>query len=351
MQPAVFLWLGLAFYHGAPDQDLFRAVLDAARAREARLRTVVVAWKETTFVPRGGRLEFDLSGQPAPREDQTVESTHRLVLDGVRCRLEHEDPGFRRQLPTSGDGVLVFDGERMFYRAYLYGRDNPARLTVSRPDSAPDPLSLDRLSPLGLWCRAAAPDRLGILAAPDVNAACAPADGGDPEVTIRLKSGTTRSYLLDPGRDYLVRRERIVLANAVIVTEIEYNADPKAGPVVKAWTRIRTRTTGKLAERTRAEVTEVSVGGSLPDQTFQLDPLPGETVTDTNTRKAFRMREDGGTDEVDPTSGQVVPPPAERRPFDWPGRQVVRFVFLPGSLLLGLLVVVRRSRRPHTPSS
>jgi hypothetical protein len=351
MHPADILWLGLLCTAGTADQEVLRAALDAARARETRLRTVVIAWKETTYVPRGGRLEFDLSGQPLPRDDQTIESSHRLVLDGVRCRLEHDDPGFRRQLPSSGDGVLVFDGERTFHRAYLNGRDRPASLTVSRPESAPDELSLDRLSPLGLWCRAAAPDRLGILAGPAADASCQLTPGPHPEVAIQSKSGATRTYRFDPGRAFVVIRERHVLQTAVTRTEIEYETDPKVGPVPKAWTRTRTRATGKLAESTRAEVTEIRIGVAVQDQTFQLDPLPGETVTDNEARKAYRVRDDGGLDQVDPVSGQVVSLPAERRPLDWPGRHVVRFVVLPGLLLLVLIFVLRRSRRrPHTPS-
>src|SRR5690242_814310 len=85
--------------------ELPAVALEAAQQREARLRSVSVAWKVKVFVPKGGRMDADPVGLPLPRQDITVESTHRLVLDGDRYRSEHHDPGFRMQASVgAGDG-------------------------------------------------------------------------------------------------------------------------------------------------------------------------------------------------------------------------------------------------------
>jgi hypothetical protein len=164
--------------------------------------------------------------------------------------------------------------------------------------------------------------------------------------------GPVRSYRVDPRREYLARRLQGALDDGLEVTEIEYEPHPAGGWAPKSWTRTRTRGRGKLAERARAEVTEVRVGGPVPEETFRLDPAPGEIVSETETQKYFRVRDDGGLDELDPVTWQNRAP-AEGGPPAWAARPVVRFVALPALLLFVLGLVLWRARRrpPNTPTA
>jgi hypothetical protein len=159
------------------------------------------------------------------------------------------------------------------------------------------------------------------------------------------------SYVLDPHRDYVVRRIRSESKDAIMVTDVEYRKMPDIGWVPSGWTMVKTRPSGKLIERCRSEVTDLRTDEQIPSETFRLDPMPGEWMTD-ESRKLYRVGNDGMLEEVDPLTGQAVPtPPPERPRSAWAGRNVVRYGLLPAlALFVGALVVLRRRRPPHTPT-
>ena len=346
----LFLWPAVVL----ADEPSILPALDAARRRDEQLKTVSVRWKVTTFVPKGGRMDADPVGLPLPRNDLTVESTHRLLLDGDRFREEHDDPGLRRQVPSPGDGVFTFDGERSFHRIYHNGRDNTADLIVERANARAGFGSV-ATSPIALWCRGSGRHP---YAASDRRTRTAIREELDGSPVLRINSNDpdgqlSWSYFLDPRREYVVRRIRHESSGTVEVTDIEYHGAPDGGSVPGGWTTIKTRTGDMLVHRIRAEVTEVRVNVPVPPGTFRLDPLPGETFTDNDTRKTYHVRDDGSLEEIDRYGAAAAPgEPAPRPAFVWPGRSLVRFVLLPALAVavLGGLILRRRRRPPNTSS-
>jgi hypothetical protein len=333
------------------DDAALQPAVEAARRREARLKTVVVEWKITAFVPKGGRMEADPVGLALPRADVTVESTHRLVIDGDRYRSDHNDPGVRMMVPVALDGSLASDGVRVYYRSYHQGRDKPAQLVVEASRGRDFGPYAGR--PLALWCRGTGLAPYGGREHELAASAPAEIDGGEMlEVRYPPTRITGTTYWLDRRRDYLVRRVRAESGGTVEVTDVEYAERPGVGWVPTGWTVVKTRDGGRLVQRTRAEVTTLRVGEAVPPETFRLDPLPGESVHDNDAHKSYQARADGTLEEVD-ESGLGRPSgdaPGRLLPA-WPGRSLVRYGLLPG-LFVGVLaaVVLRRRRPPHTPS-
>jgi hypothetical protein len=346
----VFLFLCPAV--ALADEPSIQPALDAARRRDEQLKTVSVRWKVTTFVPKGGRMDADPVGLPLPRNDQTVESIHRLVLDGDRFREEHDDPGLRRQVPSSGDRISTFDGERSFHRIYHNGREKPADLIIER-SGVHNGYGAVAMSPIALWCRGIGREP---YAAPHGRLRTANREESNNGPVLRINSRHSDgqlswNYSLDPGREYVVQRIRHEYSGAVELTDIEYREEPGVGWVPAGWTTTKTRDGDKLVHRILAEVTEVRVNEPIPPETFRLDPLPGETVTDNDAKKTYHVRDDGTLEEHDRYAMTVTPPvPPPRPEFVWPGRSLVRFVLLP-ALAVAILggLIVRRRRRPSTP--
>jgi len=102
------------------DVDHLKAAIDAARIREERLQTVVIAWKVTTQVPKGSFMAADPTGQPLPRDDKTYETIHTLILDGNHYRQEDKNPWLAsprdQWSPPSPNGTRVFDGTQLTTR-------------------------------------------------------------------------------------------------------------------------------------------------------------------------------------------------------------------------------------------
>jgi hypothetical protein len=346
----LFLWPAVTL----ADKPSIQPALDAAWQRDEQFKTLSVRWKITTFVPKGGRMDADPVGLPLPRIDQTVESTHRLVLDGDRFREEHDDPGLRRQVPSSSDGVYTFDGERSFYRIYHNGRDKPSDLIIERADAGAG-FGESATSPITLWCRGL---RREPYAKSDRGIRTTAREELDGRPVLRLNSNSpdgqlSWNYFLDPRREYVVQRIRQEFSGTVELTDIEYREHPGAGWVPAGWTTTKTRDGDKLVHRIRAEVTAVRINEPVPPEAFRLDPLPGETVTDNDLKKTYHVRDDGSLEEYDRNAVTVIPresPP--RPPFVWPGRSLVRFVLLPALVvaILGGLILRRRRRPPDTPS-
>jgi hypothetical protein len=336
------------------DEPSIQPAIDAARKREERFKTVSIEWKVTTFVPKGGRMEADPAGLPLPRAAQTVESTHGLVFDGQRYRVESSDPGFRLQLPSSSDGVDTFDGERTFLRFYPNGRVQPAQLVIERA-GAQRGFGNVALLPLTLWCRGTSsellqetPRRLRIVSQSEID--------GRLHVEIRVDGPAGVSptiYFSNPASDYLIRRISSKSKGALEVTDVDYREQPEVGWVPSGWTTVKTRNGGRLAHRIRAEVTDVRVNEAIAASTFRLEPVPGESVTNNDEHKHYRVRADGTLEEQN-EGAQSAPPvsPAPVPSPSWPGRTLVRYVLLPGLLLAVIgFMILRRRRRPHTPST
>jgi hypothetical protein len=298
-------------------------------------------------------MDADPVGLPLPRADQTVESTHRLVLDGVRFRIEHNDPGLRRQVPGEADGVTKYDGAMVYRRIYLEGRDRPSLLTFERPKETPQ-FGSAWLQPLSLWCRGTGSVPFGGLTR-DTRKVDQVEYERQPYLAVGVGTPQVAStvYLLDRGREYLVRRITASSSAGVEETDVDYREQAGGGWALEGWTTIRKRADGKLAHRIRAEVTEVRVSEAIAPETFQLDLIPGEHVVDHRDNKSYQVRPDRGLEPLDRNGVPVVAPPEPSRPVPaWPGRPLVRYVLLPG-LFVGVLaaVVVRRRRRPpNTPT-
>lgn len=335
----------------AADESPLRPALDAARRREERLPTVSVSWKVTTFAPKGGRMDADPVGLPLPRMDITVESAHRLVLQGKLFRVEYTDPGWTRQVSGTFDGATAYDGERLYHRLYHQGRDHPSQLLVERArDSVDHGGFLAR--PLALWCRGGRLEPYHPQDPPGHPVARS-LTRSDRAVEVSL-SWTPRSgtrFLLDPARDYLVHRIRVESGETTEVTDVEFREQPGVGWVPDRWTTVKSRGGGTLVQRDTAAVTEVRVGEPAPPETFRLDPVPREMVSDMDRQTTYFVRADGTREEPDATPPEPAEPEARPIP-EWPGRKLVRYGLFPVLLVavLAPLILRRRPRPPHTPS-
>jgi hypothetical protein len=353
MRRAIFLLCSLPAIVIA-DESSIQPALDAAQRRQERLKSVSIRWKVTTFVPKGGRMDRDPVGLPLPRADQTIESIHSLVLDGDRFRSEHYDPGFRMNIPNSGDGVRTFDGERNFHRFYPGGRDKPADLVIERPTRRPDFGSAD-LWPHLLWCRGGEREPYDQFDPRSHTVSRTKVDGS-PVIQIRSidpKARRSHTYNLDPQRDYIVRRIRRDYQSSVEVTDIEYRERPGAGWVPCGWTIVKTRAADKLVHRIRAVVNEIRIGEQAPAEVFRLEPALGETIINDEVKKTYNVRADGSLEEFDPNAAMVAAPEPPPRPApNWPGRSLIQFVLLPGLgvAIIGGLILRRRRSPPNTPS-
>jgi hypothetical protein len=334
------------------DEPSVQPAIDAARRREERLKTVTIEWKVTTFVPKGGQKDSGIGGLPVPSADKTVESTHRLVLDGPRYRAEHSDPGMRLRVPGFGDCVLTFDGERSYLRLFPDGPSEPAQLMIERA-SGTSMFGNTLLLPLAQWCRESLSSPFRDDLGRDRRSLSISEVAGQPHLEIRLAASGDRftTYHLDPQRDYLLRRVRSESEGTVEVTDVDYRKQPGVGWIPTAWTTTKTRDGEKLVHRIRAEVTAVRFNEPVTPGIFRLDPVPGQTVADNDEHKLYRVRADGNLVEVDGNGMPVTSGSPSQSP-SWPGRSLVRYILLPA--LLGAAVgfiVFRRRRRPHTPST
>lgn len=347
--PLVFLVLLFPFPKGIPaGVDHLEAAVNAARDREARLHTLSIAWKRTTHIPKGGIVAPSLSGMPQPRVDQTLESTHRLILDGILYRQQDNNPNWA---PGSVNGTTIFDGTRLTTRRVLPGE--PAQFVRCGPAEDAG-LGDVLLAPITYWCRGRRrwepPIERDLVSIP----------GSDQEIDgvrclefqVVQPSAKFDSYWLDTGRGYLtrqIRRNRTIAADEV---KIDYRDHPGFGLVPSGWTETRLRPDGTVVMTVRVLVTEVRIGERVAPETFRLDPSPGDTVFDNETNQTFRARLDGSLQEIDPASGVPLPRNDTRR-VESPGRKAIQ-VLIATSLFAFLLFAIylrRRSRAVNTPSS
>src|SRR4051812_41729770 len=71
----------------------------AARARQERVKTLVVRFRQTDVIPRGGWSlrnpgTYKKRG-PVPAEEQVITAVNRLVIDGSKGRYEHNHSPWR----------------------------------------------------------------------------------------------------------------------------------------------------------------------------------------------------------------------------------------------------------------
>jgi hypothetical protein len=333
---------------GPARADTLAAARDAAAARRQALGAVEVAWDLTVDAPKGGRMDPDPAGLPLRRKDLRAHSAHRLrvAADG-RYRLDHDGPDWKATGLGPPDGSFAFDGTRPASRLSLDGRAVPATLIWDQPgtgDIPADPYT----RPVCLWCWWPA----GGLGGRDARAASEAEvmiDGvPHREVRVRHPSGGVTLYAFDPARGHVVRRIREEEADGrLTVTDMEYRADPAGGWAPAGWTGERTRPPGVVVERARAEVTAVRVGAGPPADAFRLDPVPGGTVVDAETRAEHRVGPDGALEPIDRAAGPPVAEPGRARgPLGWPGRGLVRYGLLPAlAVALAAAVVYRRRTR------
>jgi hypothetical protein len=166
------------------------------------------------------------------------------------------------------------------------------------------------------------------------------------EFRIRLPSGLFDSYWLDADRGYLTCRIRRYRTFLIEVVDLQYRDHAASGWALAGWTARQQRGDGTVVNEARAEVTDLRVGEPAPADTFRLDPLPGDTVSDQESGKTFLV---GRTGELEPVSpdGRV-----ERSTNSLWSARVLAPVLLVGAVVAGVgaAVWLRRRRRAHTPS-
>jgi hypothetical protein len=344
--PLLILSLLFPFPKAPPAEvDHLKAAIDAARVREERLRTLVISWKVTTLVPKGSIMLADPTGQPLPRADKTYESNHTLILDGTRYRQEDKNPGWA---PGAPNGTEVFDGTRLIMRR-VWSDPQPNSQVIRLRQGENAELGSIAMAPITFWCRGRHRweqwKQKELVKVHD--ARWVVDDVRYVEFRVALPSGRHDSYYVVPASGYLplqIGRGRDRGKNTVDIT---YQDDPVAGRVPSGWTVRRQLPDLTMVETVRAVVTEVRVGESLPAETFRLNPSPGDTVIDHETKQQFLVGADGILTEIQETSDPGAPGKDGPALFRTPPGMFVRI--LPVIALAVFLLIVMLLRRPAQP--
>ncbi|MGC1275059.1 MAG: hypothetical protein WBC44_15245 [Planctomycetaceae bacterium] len=278
-------------------------ILDAWRSYQEQVRSGRIVWRETFLLDTSGydiaipdpELQMRLKAQ----ELLATETIKSYAFDDRRARLTQEAVKGDERVPS--EALSVFDGrvskgwERRPSVEFPQG-------SVSRQPIPPRGLVefkalMLTFHPFDPTRRPFDPSGLRMTDRTEV------VDGREclvAEVPGRASSGTSLHVLrIDPARDLHVVRstyERDGVTESQL--DVEYAADEAVGWVLSGWRYHRTTPAGKLTHDYKAEVTEIEINPTLPDELFQLEFPPGTRYTDIEAGKLYIVQEPGTPREI-----------------------------------------------------
>ena len=168
------------------------------------------------------------------------------------------------------------------------------------------------------------------------------------EYAIDHPSGGRITFLLDPEKDYVVRRVRNQNDKGHITdqTDVEYRPHEVAGWVPSAWVFNKYSAAGNTLKTTRVEVVELRVNEPQPPELFDIQFPPGTEVHDNKNNKLYIVKSDGSMRELS-TRGEELPGSVFQSGTPWYRRHQWLLVSLALALAVvavGLVWVKRKKR-------
>lgn len=283
MTPVIPIIAALAFslppVFGGPDTP----VKAAARARQNAVKSLDIRFHRTEVMIKGGKSAADAGNLnpvlPQPYKDTTLESTSRLVLDGVKIRFEDYHPnGF---MPVGSCWLSAFDGTtaKMFdsttrrREALGFGKIETRFELMSDRFMALLPLTLtfrglDRVVARG-WIDKLTPSEGTVII------------DGVPCREYVLSSDPTWTLWFDLENDYIVRRIwRSQPRGQHEQTEIRYRANEVCGWVPVSWERTQYGPDGVVGVTNKVEELDLRLNEDQPPELFDIVFPPGSEVAD-----------------------------------------------------------------------
>jgi hypothetical protein len=284
-----------------------------ARRREEAVKTVKIEYKRTQVVAKGAESEAQIPPlkpkTTVPDREMTLESTNRLVIDGVKIRIEDNHPFW-----TMPAGILerkshvgVCDGSiaKTFYADGI-GNDIPTGFILheARLSDARSVL----LTPIMQTFRGLNPVLNGLPLSDLKPSGVKLPIGGAPCQEYAIDDGRTSiNYWLDASKDYALRRMRTQqqgrLINQIDVTSYRQE---DCGWVPISWVFNEYSAAGATLQTDKVQVLELQLNDAQPAQQFVLQFPPGTDVMDARQTKMYRVQPDGSMREVDLATGKEL---------------------------------------------
>jgi hypothetical protein len=322
----------------------------AARTRQESVKTVNLVLKQTEVFAKGGVSDRTpppfKSKAPVPAKETTLESINRLVLDGEKVRYEDNHPGWH--MPSGEQHkrrvVSLFNGSvaKKYFPSGVSGKGNPVG-TIDK-DAWQDAMKSAVLTPITMAFRgldlAISPYLIGDLKPSGITL---PIDGAPCQEHVVNFSDATKSFWLDPGKDYVVRRMRLQRRGHLVdQCDISYRRHDAWGWVPASWVRNQYSPAGTVLVTTKVEVLEMRLNDPQPAEQFDIQFPAGSQVFDIRNAKNYRVQPDGTMRELSP-SGEELPGSVPQPGDPWYRRN--KWLLLSLGVVLAALVLPYAMRR------
>lgn len=347
------------------------AIRQAWQARQDRVRTARITWKEQLTEPKGSisssmprivrqRLKLEESAIIPPK-DSTVDFSMSLDLDGNKVRYSYEGMEWSHKIKgyRPVKYVSVFDGEGA---KDLYPEGNgdvnwPQGIIRQKATNFRD-AQLFRLRPPLLAFRgldpALRPFDIGSMVITSRRAMI----GGQASVVLERRfpgMNSTIRLWLDPAREYMIIRHLIIeRGQSSNQIDIHYRASAEAGWVPDAWTIVNNMPSGNILDTWRAAVVTAELNNSVDPHLFALEFPPGARVRDLQDMKDWVIKLNGKKRNILPEDigasyeqminsepGEALGPRKNQFILTWPGF----LTMVIGALCLGIFIWRRLSQR------
>jgi hypothetical protein len=329
----------------------------AARTRQECVKTLVVKYKRTEVIAKGGLSEGGRPpfnpAVPVPSEETTLESTDRIVMDGEKLRYEDNHPAWDLRDAKFYQKSCVHVVNTSTGKAYYpngIGSDG-APTGVLTGEARLIDIKSPVLTPITVmfrgWSPAISPYPVDDMKSSGIKL---PIDGAPcQEYVIDYRADELRvSCWFDSTKEWALRRIRKQkLGSLLEQTDITSYRQDACGMIPTSWAYNRYSLGRTLLKSTKVQVLELRINDPQPAEQFELQFPPGTEVRDVKQVKFYRVKSDGSMRELSRTGEELpgsVPQPGTR----W----YQRHKWLIGGsavfcVVAGLLYLMRRRLRPR----
>lgn len=316
-------------------------VVDAARARQDQFKSIIIEYRQTSRVFLTATLQ-------RPASESTASAENRIVIDGDKVRVENNNPsvsmgqGFFRQ-----SRIEVFDEQESRTLFPLGIGPDPTPIGIRHEKTPkieagiPEPIFLHfrgldpayRMFAIDTW---KATGRTMVIDGAKCN-----------ELELPLRDHVRRAWF-DPSKGHVaVRIESEINDRVSHRTSISYRNDPATGWLPARWRTEDLNPDGSSKYVWECEITRLILNKPIDEREFEVKFAPGTIVNDQNTKRDYRVLDDGSLYEYSATDLFGTP---KRTTFrQWVARNAWTVVLVASALLLGLLpILVRRRTRVIT---
>jgi hypothetical protein len=282
--------------------------LRAALHRQEVVKTAYIEFKQVEVIVKGGVTEDTPAmfkpAKSVPDEETTLESRNRFIIDGEKYRYEDNHPTWhlpdgklkKRSLVAFSNGETAKD----FFPQDVSGEGGPVGTIQNGPRQ--EWVKSFVLTPIRMAFRGDNPAISSYILSEIKSAGRTSFLGRLPcqEYAIDYPNGGRITFLLDPEKDYVVRRARNQNNKGHITdqTDVEYRPHDVAGWVPSSWVFNKYSKAGNTLRTTRVEVVELHVNDPQPDELFDILFPPGTRVHDYKNNKLCVVKSDGSMREL-----------------------------------------------------